>query len=512
MLAAEKERAAAASLLAAVSRQVTSSRLDLSDLFMGAEGLTRLAELLSERQLRFEEINLRGNKLDAAATPALARLLEAQPGLRRLCLAWNSLNDPEALKTLAVAVGGSALEHLDVTSNRLGSDCLPALEGMRRAGLDLRHNALGETGASCAPQAPTQPSTAVEQPLREELTRALRANAELARELEEARLRERACATREQAFADRVEALEAEKTRMLDAAARHSADSREALADANARATALEGRLQAAEQTAARAGLAAQDGLAALEKSLREELRAAVEEWRAALDVATRKATALRAQNEELGGECRRLRGHLERSKAEFAEEGRLAWLRAQAEEAERHAAALGAVEERQKAAEVAMADSEALHRRAAAAAEERAAELEALLLERSEAEATAATEARELAGALEAAQAANARLEEQLRGQKALRDKLEAEGQERTAALEQAQRAAAAEARELLEQSKRERAQWDRVREAQFARGEQVEKQLRLREAEHEQLRAHLARLSEAVQRGVSQALLAQL
>lgn len=341
----------------------------------------------------------------------------------------------------------------------------------------------------------------------------------LTRELEELRRCIADCKSREQTHLQRIEELtqkvshlEEEKARVVDELARQSAEARHTLVEANGRAAALEGRLREAYSTAERIELATKESLIAVEDVMRGQLRAAVQEWETTAETLSRRNSALTAKNDDLSAECRRLTFALEKAKLEFAEEIRVTRLRAQEEEFQRLSSTLQTLEERQRAVEAQTAETETARRSAIISVEERLREVEAMLGQKSAEGAVVSAKANELEVAVQSAQLTIAKLEERLRGQTLLNDKLQSEIGEGGRALERQKASARDELESMVEHFEREKEAWDRVREAQFTKTIDLERKLEAKDTEYAHFRAQLAKLGESVQRSVTQTLLSHI
>ena len=126
-------------------KQSSRKSVDLSDLYIGDDGLEFCLNFMMEKHICPEILNLRGNKLTAKAIAKLAAYIMNNDHLKMLNLEWNSINDFEDLLKFCDALERSGILYLDLKSNKMSNTCTDSIirilqTNKKLLGLDLSWN------------------------------------------------------------------------------------------------------------------------------------------------------------------------------------------------------------------------------------------------------------------------------------------------------------------------------------------------------------------------------------
>jgi hypothetical protein len=127
--------------------------LDFSNAYFGDDKCGDIVDAVRRAAAAPVQLDLRGNRFEAAGATALAAMLRGQHSVVSLCLEWNNVGLlDEGVVALAAALEvDSRLLELDLRNNNIGSEGAKALAAALRRNrtlrkLDLRWNEIGNAG------------------------------------------------------------------------------------------------------------------------------------------------------------------------------------------------------------------------------------------------------------------------------------------------------------------------------------------------------------------------------
>ena len=108
-------------------KQIGRPVIDISDNYIGDDGLIVAFEFLTEHNCMPEKLYLRGNKLTGKCLESLANYLVQHDSIKYLSIEWNECNDPTALSQLVSCIGSMNIVILNMKSNKIDQQCDEAL-------------------------------------------------------------------------------------------------------------------------------------------------------------------------------------------------------------------------------------------------------------------------------------------------------------------------------------------------------------------------------------------------
>jgi len=108
-------------------KQIGCPVIDISDNYIGDDGLTMALDFLTEQNAMPEKLYLRGNKLTGKSLEPLANYLIQHDSIKYLSLEWNECNDSVSLNDFVTYITSMNIMILNLKSNKIDQNCEDAL-------------------------------------------------------------------------------------------------------------------------------------------------------------------------------------------------------------------------------------------------------------------------------------------------------------------------------------------------------------------------------------------------